>query len=136
MTVPSHKIFKYDYKVQLDDLDYQNHVNNAKWLTLFERARTAALEEAGFAIDWFLKNDIGLVIAHASLNYSAPATYGHTICIETQATEIGSSSMKAKQVAYLKDKLLVEAHITTVCVNSKGKPTRIPEILSAAILAI
>jgi acyl-CoA thioester hydrolase len=120
------KSYTHDYTVHLDDLDYQNHVNHAKWLTLFERARVESMKQAGFSIKWFTENELGLVIANVSINYFAPAFYGDLVSIETHSISSSVSSIKVKNIAKCKEKILVEATVTSVCVNSKGRPVKIP----------
>jgi acyl-CoA thioester hydrolase len=77
------------FRVPFGDVDLMRHVNNAKYLTYFETARTNLLLKAFGDIS---KNRPGLIIAHAEIDYMAPARWGDELIVRVRPTSLGNSS--------------------------------------------
>src|SRR3982751_4751332 len=82
--------FNYDVSVRWSDLDAYGHVNNARFLTLYEEARVAMLftgaREAGLT-----SLEAGVVIARHEIDYLRPVDYGDNVKIEMWLAEIRAS---------------------------------------------
>jgi acyl-CoA thioester hydrolase len=106
-------------------MDAYGHVNNARFLTLYEEARVAmmftAARDAGVS-----SLEQGIVIARHEIDYVRPVDYGHPVRIEMWLDEIRPSRFV---VAYeLFDDGAVASRARSVCVPfdlAAGRPRRL-----------
>jgi acyl-CoA thioester hydrolase len=84
--------YKYPLQVRYGDLDPQWHVNNARFNTYFEQARTAYLMDLGL-FDGKSFFDLGLIVADVHIAYKLPVALGQEIEIGVRVDKIGSKSM-------------------------------------------
>ena len=84
--------FMYPLQVRYGDLDPQWHVNNARFNTYFEQARTAYLMALGL-FDGKSFFDLGLIVADVHIAYKLPVALGQEIQIGVRVDKIGSKSM-------------------------------------------
>jgi acyl-CoA thioester hydrolase len=86
--------FYHPVVVRYGDLDPQGHLNNARYLTLFEQARIHYLLHLGL----FKKNesflDIGLILADAHLTFKRPVLFQDEVEIGVRISRLGNKSMK------------------------------------------
>jgi acyl-CoA thioester hydrolase len=121
----SHR-FRYDAVLRWSDLDAYGHVNNARFLTLYEEARVAlffvAAREAGVSFE------TGIVIARHEIDYLLPVDYGDAVRIEMWVAEIRGGSFT---VAYeLFDEGRLAGRARSVCVPfdlATQRPRRLTE---------
>ncbi|MFI5954971.1 acyl-CoA thioesterase [Cryptosporangium sp. NPDC051539] len=77
-------------QVRWSDMDAFGHVNNARFLTLFEEARTALILDGGEALSGLLD---GCVIIRHEIDYLRPVTYAREpIAIACWVTEVRHAS--------------------------------------------
>jgi YbgC/YbaW family acyl-CoA thioester hydrolase len=77
--------FEYIFTVTPDLLDGYNHVNNARYLDLYERARWDILEKSGLGRDSVHSNKIGPVIIEVNIRFSREILAGEQIKIVTRS---------------------------------------------------
>ncbi len=96
-------------------LDGYGHVNNARWLELFEETRWRWLDEAIDVRRW---DDAGLGIAvvNIDVNYRAPAGRHDVVRIGAWMTHLGGKTGVCRQEAVNRDSghPLVDADVTFV----------------------
>ena len=117
--------YTYHCPVRWSDMDAYGHVNNARFLTLYEEARVAMLftgaREAGLT-----SLEGGVVIARHEIDYVRPVDYGDPVRIDMWLEEIRASRFV---VAYeLFDGDVVASRARSVCVPfdlDKGRPRRL-----------
>lgn len=73
-------------KIRFGDTDMLGHVNNAKYFTYMEEARTTFLQEL------FSMTKIPLILASAKVDFLAQSFFGQTLEVESFVTRIGNSS--------------------------------------------
>jgi acyl-CoA thioester hydrolase len=82
--------FTYNCALRWSDLDAYGHVNNARFLTLYEEARVAmmfiAAREAGLT-----SFEEGIVVARHEVDYLRPIDYGDPVRIEVWIEDMRSS---------------------------------------------
>jgi len=71
------------FRVTKDDLDDYGHVNNARYLGLFEMARWEILEKSGMGRNMVRKTKKGPVILEVTVRFSREIGEGEEITIET-----------------------------------------------------
>ncbi|MCL6511769.1 MAG: acyl-CoA thioesterase [Anaerolineae bacterium] len=121
-------MFTHTLQVRFRDLDAYNHVNNAVYLTYFEEARIAFITAIGMRS--LFSRERSTVIAHAEIDYRAPAQLGDRLDIEVCAGEIRNTSYElCYRITRRSDGALIATGKTVqVCFNfALNAPTRLPE---------
>jgi YbgC/YbaW family acyl-CoA thioester hydrolase len=103
--ISKNKPFEYSFVVTDDLLDGYNHVNNARYLDLYERARWDILEKSGLGRESIHRNKIGPVIIEVNVRFSRELLPGEEIKILT------TSRRKNELVFYFDQQMI----------NSQGK---------------
>lgn len=105
--------FVYECPVRWSDLDAFGHVNNARFLTLFEEARVALMfvggKEAGLT-----SFEEGIVIHRHEVDYLRPVDYGPVVRIEMWVSEMRASRFTVSYELFDGDQLASRAK--SVCV--------------------
>jgi acyl-CoA thioester hydrolase len=83
--------FVYDAAVRWSDMDAYGHVNNARFLTLYEEARVAMFF-VGARAHGLGSFEEGIVIARHEIDYLKPVDYGHPVRIEMWVSELRAAS--------------------------------------------
>lgn len=120
--------FTYQCPLRWSDLDAYGHVNNARFLTLYEEARVAMMfvgaREAGLT-----SFEEGIVVARHEVDYLRPVDYGDPVRIELWVAELRSSRFT---IGYeLFDGVLLASRAKSVMVPYDLEKQR-PRRLSAA----
>lgn len=110
-----YKNFKHVTPIQIrfSDIDAMGHLNNAVYLTYFELARVAYLDQIP-NIDWDNKQ-YGLIVAKAELNYKAPVFMSDVIEVYIRTSHIG---IKSFAVEYEMVKVLTNGERSTAATGT------------------
>jgi 3-oxoadipate enol-lactonase len=110
-----------------DECDAFGHLNQASFLSLFERARWEMLR-AGPGMDLFDRTGTWPAVRRTTIEYHAPAFPGDVLGFEQDLTHLGRSSFTMRQVArrVRDDVLIATAEFLFVCVNRQGRPVSVP----------
>ncbi|GAA1895157.1 acyl-CoA thioesterase [Asanoa iriomotensis] len=105
--------FVYEAALRWSDMDVYGHVNNARFLTLYEEARVALMFTAARKHGLTTLEE-GVVISRHEIDYLRPVDYGDAVRIEMWVEEIRPSRFV---IAYeLFDDGLVASRARSVCV--------------------
>jgi acyl-CoA thioester hydrolase len=63
---------------------------------------------------------------HVDIHYRKPARLGQTIEVTTEVIEMTHVTISLKHLVFLHDDLLVESTLKLACINSEGRPQRLP----------
>ncbi len=121
-------MFVHSLQVRFRDLDAYNHVNNAVYLTYFEEARIAFITAIGMRS--LFSPERSTVIAHAEVDYRAPAQLGDQLDIEVTVGEVRNTSyeLNYRIVRRNDGRLIATGKTVQVCFNfALNAPTRVPE---------
>ncbi len=77
--------FSYEFTVDQGLLDEYGHVNNARYLNLYEEARWDILEKSGYGQEMVRKSRKGPVILEVNVRFSKELLPGQRIRIETSS---------------------------------------------------
>lgn len=129
-------VVKHRYRVIFGDTDQMHVVYYANYLRFFERGRVAFLRQAGFSYADFQENGWQLPVVDVQAKYRRPAKYEDLLEIETQMPLLGKVKLGFDYRVFRLDgeterTLLCEGQTTHVCMDDRGKPTRLPETLVA-----
>jgi len=84
--------FSHPITVRYADLDPQGHVNNARYLTYMEHARTSYLKHLGLW-DGCSFSDYGIIMADAHVTFRTPIKWGQPIQVGMRIARLGTKSM-------------------------------------------
>jgi acyl-CoA thioester hydrolase len=117
--------FRFDCTPRWSDMDVYGHVNNARFLTLYEEARVA-LMFTGAREKGLTSLEDGVVISRHEVDYLRPVDYGAPVRIDLWLEEIRPSRFT---VAYeLFDGESLASRARSVCVPfdlTAGRPRRL-----------
>ena len=83
--------------VRYGDLDPQGHVNNAKYLTYFEHARTHYKRHLGLFDEGKSFDDIGVIVADIHITFHAPIPWARKVKVGVRTARLGNKSMTVEQ---------------------------------------
>jgi acyl-CoA thioester hydrolase len=109
------------------DLDAYGHVNNARFLTLYEESRVALMfvEARKAGVTGF---ESGIVISRHEIDYLRPVDYTDPVRIELWISEIRPSRFVVEYEMF--DGAVVASRARTVCVPfdlARGRPRRMTD---------
>jgi acyl-CoA thioester hydrolase len=109
-------------------MDTFGHVNNACYLTYYEEARVAFMNElTGYDYDW---SKTGIILARAEVDFVLPAFFRDEVYIFTQCTKTGTKSftLEYKMVKVVDDKEVLLSKCVTVLVMYDYELSRSVEV--------
>ena len=124
-------LFRIPIALRWSDLDALNHVNNARYLTFLEQAR----------IEWFdtvdepwMTDEMGPVVATATLNFRRPIEYPASIAVELLTERLGNTSVTiGHRIVAADGTLHCDGHVVAVWINRRsGKPVPLPAAVRRA----
>ena len=119
--------YVFDCPLRWSDLDAYGHVNNARFLTLYEEARVALM--FNFAREQGLTTfEQGVVISRHEVDYLRPVDHGHRVTIELWVEEIRPSRFIISYELYDEGTLASRARSVLVPFDlGLGRPRRLSE---------
>ena len=121
-----------DLTVYPDECDAFGHLNQASFLSLFERARWEMLAR-GPGMDVFTRADAWPAVRKTVIDYHAAAFPGDVLRFHQTLTHRGRTSFTMRQTARRgsDDTLIATAEFVFVCINRDGRPIPVPEEFGA-----
>lgn len=118
-------------RVYYEDTDFGGVVYYGKYLRYMEQGRTEFFREKGVHLAECQKRGFVFAVLDVHITYRVSATYDDLLDVETSLLDVGNSSMTFDAKIYNQDgKLLTTSETKIVCMNERGRATRIPaEIL-------
>lgn len=116
----------YEQRVIFGDTDQMGVVYYANYLRYFEGARAAFLRHKGYAQNSLDEWGVALPVYEAHCTYHRPAKYEDLLEVEVKITELQGASMRFEYVVRRGEEDLVSGYTVHACVNSEGRPRRIP----------
>ena len=84
-------MYSIEYTITKDDLDIYQHVNHARYLTIFEKCRWKFGAEIGFDEDYVMKHKKGVVIVDLNIQYLREARLGDVFEVRL-SSELGANN--------------------------------------------
>ena len=121
-----------DLTVYPDECDAFGHLNQASFLSLFERARWEMLAR-GPGMDVFTRAGTWPAVRKTVIDYHAAAFPGDVLRFHQALTHRGRTSFTMRQTARRAsdDTLIATAEFVFVCINREGRPIPVPEEFGA-----
>ncbi|HEU4828115.1 MAG TPA: alpha/beta fold hydrolase [Gemmatimonadales bacterium] len=116
-----------DLPVYPDECDAFGHLNQASFLSLFERARWEMLAR-GPGMNVFDRAGVWPAVRKAAIDYHAGAFPGDVLRFQQALTHHGRTSFTMRQTArrVRDDALIATAEFVFVCINRAGRPVPVP----------
>lgn len=89
--------FFHPIDVRYGDIDAQGHVNNAKFLTYFEHARTHYMRRLNLYPEGLSFMEIGVILADVQITFLKPVHWEDKIKVGVRATRLGNKSITMLQ---------------------------------------
>lgn len=123
--------FRHDCAVRWSDMDAFGHVNNARFLTLYEEARAALMFLKARAAG-LTSLEAGTVIVRHEIDYLRPVDYGEPVRIELWIPRIRNASFEVAYELYDDGRLASRAVSVAAPYDlAAGRPRRLSEEESA-----
>lgn len=116
-----------DLTVYPDECDAFGHLNQASFLSLFERARWEVMAH-GPGMDVFTRHGAWPAVRRTTIDYHASALPGDVLRFHQALTHLGRTSFTMRQTARrpADDTLIATAEFVFVCINRDGRPVPVP----------
>jgi YbgC/YbaW family acyl-CoA thioester hydrolase len=116
-----------DLVVYPDECDAFGHLNQASFLSLFERARWEMLHR-GPGMDVFTRSGAWPALRKTVIDYRAAAFPGDVLRFHQALTHHGRTSFTMRQTArrVRDDTLIASAEFVFVCIDREGRPVAVP----------
>lgn len=124
-------------RIYYHDTDAGGIVYYGQYLCYLEEARTEFLESKHLSVALFKERGLAYAVRHCNIQYRSPARYGDTLLCSAVLVKATAAQLVFEQkINDKKDgRLIVEAEVSLVCLNSDFKPVPIPEDLKEKLLA-
>jgi YbgC/YbaW family acyl-CoA thioester hydrolase len=126
-----------DLVVYPDECDAFGHLNQASFLSLFERARWEMLR-GGPGMDVFTRGGAWPALRKTVIDYRAAAFPGDVLRFQQVLTHHGRTSFTMRQTArrVRDDALIASAEFVFVCIDRDGRPIPVPQEFSDYMSAL
>jgi len=124
-------LLEIDLVVYPDECDAFGHLNQASFLSLFERARWEMLR-GGPGMDVFTRGGAWPALRKTVIDYRAAAFPGDVLRFQQVLTHYGRTSFTMRQTArrVRDDILIASAEFVFVCIDRDGRPIPVPQEFS------
>lgn len=116
-------------RVYYEDTDLAGIVYHANYLKFMERARTETLRAYGITQTEQAKDDVYLSVVAMDIAFKAPARIDDLLTVEAVPVSTTGVRGTIAQRVLLGERELCTAMVTVVCMNAKGRPVRMPQVV-------
>ncbi len=129
-------MFKTDYKIQSEDINYGGHVGNERALLFFQHGRIKYFESLGLS-ELDLGDGIGVIQKNAYVEYNKQLFLDDNITIAITDIKLSKSSFTVEYEIYNSDNFkVINGSTLLVCYDYNAKRIKkIPESFKAKVLA-
>jgi acyl-CoA thioester hydrolase len=128
-------VHRFPVRVYYEDTDAAGIVYYANYLKFAERARSEWLRE--FTESASLKaSGLVFVVRRCEIDYLLPARLDDLLEVATRVTGFAGATLDLEQTVRRDDADLVVMNVTLACLNSAGRPARLPTALRAALATL
>jgi acyl-CoA thioester hydrolase len=126
-------VHQFPIRVYYEDTDAAGIVYYANYLKFAERARTELLRCLGFDHDHLRRDhDMILAVRRCAIDYFAPARINDVLTVSTLILSAAGAALELEQEVWRDGAVLARLALRIACLNTAGRPRRIPPALAAA----
>jgi acyl-CoA thioester hydrolase len=135
---PAHAtVHRFTVRVYYEDTDAAGIVYYANYLKFAERARSEWLREIGGDEARALKaGGLLFVVRRCEIDFRQPARLDDLLEVATRVTGFAGATLDLDQTVRRGDAELVVMKVMLACLNSAGRPVRLPAALRAALASL
>jgi acyl-CoA thioester hydrolase len=120
-------------RVYYEDTDAAGIVYYANYLKFAERARTEMMRVLGFDHEQLRRDhDMALAVRRCAVDYFAPAKLDDALVVGTRILSAAGAALELEQEVRRDGVVLARLELRIACLNTAGRPRRIPPALAAA----
>lgn len=128
------QMHEFKLRVYYRDTDAIGVVYHPNFLAFAESARLEYLRSLEMTQAYIRETlHCRFVVRHCEVGYHASALLEEELTVLTRVESVKNTSITFNQLINNEEKLLASLKIVAVCINSEGRPMRIPEELLSAI---
>ena len=128
-------VHRFPVRIYYEDTDAAGIVYYANYLKFAERARSEWLRE--FTESASLKaSGFVFVVRRCEIDYLLPARLDDLLEVATRVTGFAGATLDLEQTVRRAAADLVVMNVTLACLNSAGRPARLPAALRAALATL
>jgi acyl-CoA thioester hydrolase len=121
-------VFEHQLRVRYGECDLQGIVFNANYLLYFDVAFTELWREAVGPWQEMVTRGVDAVVAHADIDFRAPARYDDELALKCQVIGLGRTSITTEIDVTRAGELLVAMTVRHVCVSTESwEKTELPD---------
>ncbi|MFC3118715.1 tol-pal system-associated acyl-CoA thioesterase [Jhaorihella thermophila] len=124
-------IHTFPIRVYYEDTDMGGIVYHANYLRYIERARSDWVRRLGNDQNAMREAGIVWVVRRIEADYIATAKFEDELLVETTINSMTNARLVMDQVVKRDGAPIFRARVTAVCMNSAGKPVRLPAEIRA-----
>ncbi len=121
----------FPIRVYYEDTDMGGVVYHANYLRFIERARSDWVRNLGNDQNAMRETGIVWVVRKVEAEYLAPAKFDDELIVETEVVSMSGVRLTMAQLVLRGETEIFRATVTAVCINSEGKPIRLPAEIRA-----
>ncbi len=121
----------FPIRVYYEDTDMGGVVYHANYLRYVERARSDWVRNLGNDQNAMREAGIVWVVRRVEADYLASARFDDELIVETEVVEISGVRLTMAQLIRRGETEIFRATVTAVCINSQGRPIRLPAEIRA-----
>lgn len=125
----------YTARIYYQDTDAGGVVYFANYLKFFERSWFEYLDSIGISLPAWEKEGTYVLIKNAFVDLIEKLHYGDTIEVVTRVKEVRNAYFLLVHRVFKNGRITTRGQTTMVCVDTLGKPKRIPSDFKAKLLA-
>jgi acyl-CoA thioester hydrolase len=122
-------------RVYYEDTDFSGSVYHANYFKYCERARSDCLRLLGVH-HRELQGSFGFVVRRLTADFLRPALIDDVLEVESRFEEIGGARLDLDQQIKRIGELIFHAKVTVAFVDGRGRPTRLPNEMKAALAGV
>ena len=127
-------MYNFSIRVYYEDTDSGGVVYYANYLKFTERARTNMIQELGFTLNQLHDDhDCLFIVKKVNCEYLQSAKLEDTLEVHSKIIQVKNASFELEQNIFRDNKIIFQSNIIMVCVNTKGKPKKIPENIASLL---
>jgi acyl-CoA thioester hydrolase len=135
---PDHCGSRFRTRVRFFETDLMGVVHHAAYLTYLEAARVEYLRRRGADYRRLVEGGLHMAVVEAALRYKKTATFDDELMVETRLSGLSRVTTTFEyRIVLASDPrtVIAEGHTRLACVDSSGRPRRIPEWIAEILTA-
>jgi acyl-CoA thioester hydrolase len=126
---------EHRFRVRYVESDQMGYAHHSAFIVWFEAGRIEWLREHGFSYRELETQGILMPVIDVQVQYKKPLRFDDEVLLRTGAKLLGRSRICFTSTVHVgaSDEIRCAGSVTVACVNSAGKPQRLPETLAALL---